>query len=112
VRDALARVLVAGEDQLQAEARSCDLAALPAFLARLEEARAIVLGRLITSATAPPPSPAGGRWMTLKEAGEVLSVNPKWLWRRRRELPFIRAIDGRRWRAGERELRAWMERRT
>jgi len=56
---------------------------------------------------APPPA-AAETFVSVKEAADRLGVAPKWLYRRKKTLPFMREMVPGTWRASVPALERWM----
>jgi hypothetical protein len=87
-------------------------AGLPAEVARSLLLRAtVVLAALGTNAsfdTGPPAqSPELDRNLTAEEAGAILGVTPRWLYRHAHRLPFTRRLSWKVLRFSERGLTRW-----
>jgi predicted DNA-binding transcriptional regulator AlpA len=52
------------------------------------------------------------RMLTAKEAAELLRRSPRWLYRNRKKLPFVRPLSTRSFLCSERGIRQWLNRRT
>jgi hypothetical protein len=57
-------------------------------------------------------APEDDRMLTAKEASELLRRNVRWLYRHRKQLPFIRQISARSFLCSERGIRQWLDRRA
>jgi excisionase family DNA binding protein len=68
---------------------------------------------LATAAPEPAaPAPLGPeRFISVKEAAARLGVSPKWLYRRKKTLPFMREVAPGTWRVSEPALDRWMHNR-
>jgi hypothetical protein len=84
--------------------------ALLALLTACAAAEGRIAARLaIVSAEAPAPTPAGPeRFISVKEAAARVGVAPKWLYRRKKTLPFIREVAPGTWRVSVPALDRWM----
>jgi excisionase family DNA binding protein len=74
----------------------------------LEELRAIEGS---SASTAEAVAQTTDRLLTVQEAAELLSVTPRWLYRRANTLPFIRRLSRRALRISKAGLERWIERR-
>lgn len=87
--------------------------ALVPLLAACAVTEARIAARLAsTAATAPAPPPAAPEtFISVKAAAARLGVAPKWLYRRKRTLPFMREIAPGTWRVSVAALDRWMRHR-
>jgi excisionase family DNA binding protein len=87
--------------------------ALVALLAACAGAEGRIAARLaIAGAEAPAPALAGPEtFISVKEAAARLGVSPKWLYRRKKTLPFMRGVGPGTWRVSVPALERWMARR-
>ena len=88
-------------------------AALVPLLAACKATEARIKVRLATAAPEPETSAPVGpeRFIAVKEAAARLSVAPKWLYRRKKTLPFMREVAPGTWRVSVPALDRWMARR-
>jgi hypothetical protein len=88
-------------------------AALVPLLAACAATEARIAAQLVsTAAEAPAPQPpAPEAFISVKAAAARLGVAPKWLYRRKNTLPFMREIVPRTWRVSVAALERWMTRR-
>jgi hypothetical protein len=87
----------------------------PGALSALLTACAAAEGRIAAqlaraSAEAPAPAPTE-TFISVKVAAARLGVSPKWLYRRRKTLPFMREMVPGTWRVSVPALDRWMARR-
>ena len=83
---------------------------IPAVLGELEELKAAAWAQLLTPANGAHPAetkPQDGRWLTAVEAAALLRVNPRWLYRHHKKLPFARQLSRKCLRFSEAGLRRW-----
>src|SRR5262249_38336188 len=91
--------------------------ATPATLGALLAACAGVQGRVaVRLATASAEAPgsdarASETFISVKAAAARIGVAPKWLYRRKKKLPFMREIEPGTWRVSEPALERWMHNR-
>jgi hypothetical protein len=89
--------------------------ALPGALVPLLAACAATEARIaVHLATAEPPAPppaAPETFISVKAAAARLGVAPKWLYRRKKSLPFMREVAPGTWRISVPALDRWMARR-
>ena len=87
--------------------------ALLPVLAACAVTEARIAARLAnTAAAAPAPPPAAPEtFIAVKAAAARLGVAPKWLYRRKKTLPFMREIVPGTWRVAVAALERWMTRR-
>jgi hypothetical protein len=89
----------------------------PAALAALLAACAGIEGRIaaglaMARAEAPAPALAGPEtFISVKAAAARLGVSPRWLYRRKKTLPFMREVASGTWRVSVAALERWMARR-
>jgi hypothetical protein len=104
-------MVVAALDALDLEHASP--AVLSALLAACAGAEGRIAARLaLASAEAPAPAPAGPEtFIAVKAAAARLGVSPKWLYRRRKTLPFMREMVPGTWRVSVPALERWMHHR-
>jgi predicted DNA-binding transcriptional regulator AlpA len=100
---------------LQAPERVAEVAwnDVPDLLGELEVLRVRLYGRLLRSGIpSEPQRPADGpdRLLSPQEAGSLLGVTTRWLYRHARRLPFTRRMSRRVLRFSETGLRQWLER--
>ena len=106
-------------DQLADEpARARALSAADAFglLSRCLTAQAALLARLggaLNEHAAPAPESAsdGTRWLPVDEAAAIMGVDPGWLRRNWKRLPFAQRISRKNLVFHEARLRRWLEAR-
>src|SRR5262249_43231879 len=84
--------------------------ALVPLLAACAATDARIAARLAsTAAAAPAPPPAAPEtFIAVKAAAARLGVAPKWLYRRKKTLPFMREIVPGTWRVAVAALERWM----
>jgi hypothetical protein len=106
----LARVVTALEALDLDHASPAALVPLLAACAGIETRIAV---RLATTTAEPPvPPPVGPEtFISVKVAAFRLGVVPKWLYRRKKTLPFMREIVPGTWRVSVPALERWMTRR-
>jgi hypothetical protein len=87
--------------------------ALVPVLAACAVTEARIAARLAsTAAAAPAPPPAAPEtFISVKAAAARLGVAPKWLYRRKNTLPFMREIVPGTWRVAVAALERWMRQR-
>jgi hypothetical protein len=87
--------------------------ALVPLLAACAATEARIAVRLVsTTAAAPAPPPAAPEtFISVKAAAARLGVAPKWLYRRKHTLPFMREMVPGTWRVSGAALERWMTRR-
>jgi hypothetical protein len=87
--------------------------ALVPLLAACAATEARIAVRLATAAPGPAaPAPAAPEtFISVKEAAGRLGVAPKWLYRRKKTLPFMREVAPGTWRISVPALDRWMARR-
>jgi len=87
--------------------------ALLALLAACAAAEARIAVRLAAVAPEPAaPAPVEPeRFISVKEAAARIGVAPKWLYRRKKTLPFMREVAPGTWRVSVPALDRWMARR-
>jgi len=89
----------------------------PAVLSALLAACASVESRVATClaiAAAETPAPTSTepeRFISVKEAAARLGVAPKWVYRRKKTLPFMREVAPGTWRVSVPALERWMHHR-
>jgi hypothetical protein len=88
-------------------------AALTPLLVACAATETRIAVRLATaSAEAPAPAPVGPEaFISVKAAAGRLGVAPKWLYRRKNTLPFMREIAPNTWRVSVPALERWMHHR-
>jgi hypothetical protein len=59
----------------------------------------------------PQAAPEGERFISVRAAATRLATEPKWLYRRKERLPFMRQLSPGRWRVSEPALVTWMRAR-
>jgi hypothetical protein len=84
--------------------------ALTPLLVACAATEARIAVRLATAAAEPPapPSVAPETFISVKAAAARLGVAPKWLYRRKKTLPFMREIVPGTWRVAVAALERWM----
>ena len=82
------------------------LAACAATEARI----AVRLATAVAEPPAPPPA-APETFISVKAAAARLGVAPKWLYRRKKTLPFMREMVPGTWRVSVPALERWMRQR-
>lgn len=65
----------------------------------------------IAAIDAPPAQPQTDRLLTVEEAAECLSVEPRWFYDNRHKLPFVKKLSAKQIRVSELGLKRWMESR-
>jgi predicted DNA-binding transcriptional regulator AlpA len=84
---------------------------VPHLLAQLATLQTILLSRLLvahpTNGDSYPAEPDGDRLLSAKEAGAILGVSERWLYRRSSKLPFARRLSRKVLRFSETGLRKW-----
>ena len=58
-----------------------------------------------------PSEPKADRLLTVEEAAERLSVEPRWFYDNRHKLPFVKKLSAKQIRVSEIGLKRWMESR-
>jgi hypothetical protein len=87
--------------------------ALVPLLAACAATEARIAVRLATAAPEPAaPAPLGPEtFISVKAAAARIGVAPKWLYRRKKTLPFMREIEPGTWRVSVPALERWMHNR-
>ena len=104
--------LLADPDRVEA----LPAAAVPALIGAADELRARLWARLQAGTMTQPASTAEraaapDRLLSVKEAGELLGVAPRWLYRHSADLPFTRRLSSGALRFSARGLERWKESR-
>jgi hypothetical protein len=83
------------------------------LLAACAATEARIAVRLATAAAEPPAPPAAApeAFISVKAAAAHLGVAPKWLYRRKKTLPFMREMVPGTWRVAVAPLDRWMRQR-
>jgi hypothetical protein len=85
---------------------------LAGLLAACAATEARIAVRLATATPEPPaPPPAADTFISVKAAASRLGVAPKWLYRRKKTLAFMREIVSGTWRVSVPALERWMRQR-
>jgi len=106
-------------DQVAAEPERAQALSAPAafgLLSRCLTAQAALLARLggalnEHAAPAPESAPDGTRWLPVDEAAAIMAVDPGWLRRNWKRLPFAQRISRKNLVFHEARLRRWLEAR-
>ena len=89
---------------------------LPAVAFHLTALQGAVAVAWRASCAAPPPAPSAAvpdDYLTTEEVAALLKVSPKWLYRRREQLPFFgKALSRRELRWSRKRLEAYMARKS
>ena len=56
------------------------------------------------------PTDEDETWLTPDEAAPILRKKPRWIYRNKAKLPFVRRVSGRGMLCSEKGLRRWLER--
>jgi hypothetical protein len=79
------------------------------LLAACAATEARIAVRLATAPDPPAPAPAGPEtFISVKEAAGRIGFAPKWLYRRKKTLPFMREVAPGTWRVSVPALDRWM----
>ena len=106
----IAGVVAALEALDLAHASPATLVPVLAACAALEARIAVRLATAAAESAAPSPA-APETYISVKAAAARLGVAPKWLYRRKKSLPFMREIVPGTWRVSVSALERWMTRR-
>jgi hypothetical protein len=87
-------------------------AALTSLLVACAATEARIAVRLASVEPPAPPSAAPEAFISVKAAAARLGVAPKWLYRRKNKLPFLREIVPETWRVSVPALERWMAARA
>ncbi len=93
------------------QAANVPVAQIPAILAQLASVQVVLLSRLVVQASRnPSQGPAvtpEDRYLTAEEAAAILRRSPRWLYRHKTKLPFVRRINRKVILFSEIGLRKW-----
>jgi predicted DNA-binding transcriptional regulator AlpA len=86
------------------------------LLRRLAVAQSILVVELTHEDGSRQPETSGpaeeDRMLTAKEAAELLRRSPRWLYRNRKKLSFVRQLSARSFLCSERAIKQWLDRRA
>jgi hypothetical protein len=85
--------------------------ALGALLAACAGTATRIAVYLATTSSPEPPTSTPETFVSVKVAAVRLGVSPRWLYRRRKTLPFMREMVPGTWRVSVPALERWMHRR-
>jgi predicted DNA-binding transcriptional regulator AlpA len=92
--------------------REVEPEAIPRLLAELETLRARLWIQMLTAQSGALSEPQReDRLLTVQEVAARLGVEPKWLYRRHRSLPFTRRLTRKTLRFSESGFQEWLGRR-
>ena len=90
--------------------------AIPTVLCQLAALQSALAARLLTTPSGnrqPLNAPEhGDRLLTAEEAGPLMGVNRRWLYRHAKGLPFTKRLSRKALRFSEKGLRRWLAART
>jgi hypothetical protein len=63
---------------------------------------------LVTGTAATPSPEPADQWLTCEEAAKLLHRSPRWIWRGKAKLPFVRVISGRSLLCSRQGIEKWL----